>query len=369
MANHGHIVVFNLDEFRSDAIIVDPEGIRSIRLLSLTYHSVAAHALVLLDTVNAALKDYSHAKTMRSITEWLWEAAVGPILDEIGFIQTPPDDTPWPRVWWVKSRLLNLFPIHAAGYHELSNTPGRTALDRVISSYTPTIKALAYARERDKNRDPILKQNVLVVGMPDTPDYPDLPFAKEEISALLNLLPAEVRTTVVQDPTHDKVLAALSKHQIVHLACHGVSSLDPAESKLLLGDWHTIPLTVLDLVKLNIKSGQLAYLSACHTANTRELRLLDESIDLVSALQLSGYASVLGTLWAVNDEYSVEVAKSTYTIILQGNGSRRIDPSRAATGLHWAVRHLRNRTRNVRGTSLEVPSDPLIWAPYIHLGI
>ena len=83
---------------------------------------------------------------MKVILEWLWDVAVKPVLDELGFTQIPQLDEVWPRVWWVGSGLLNILPIHASGYHD--STPPQTALDRVISSYAPTVKSLAYARER-----------------------------------------------------------------------------------------------------------------------------------------------------------------------------------------------------------------------------
>ncbi|MER7723089.1 CHAT domain-containing protein [Streptomyces sp. NPDC096323] len=47
-----------------------------------------------------------------------------------------------PRVWWVPTGSLALLPVHAAGHRDGS----RTLLDRVISSYTPTVRSLNTAR-------------------------------------------------------------------------------------------------------------------------------------------------------------------------------------------------------------------------------
>ena len=47
-----------------------------------------------------------------------------------------------PRVWWVATGSLALLPVHAAGHRDGS----RTLLDRVISSYTPTVRSLTAAR-------------------------------------------------------------------------------------------------------------------------------------------------------------------------------------------------------------------------------
>jgi hypothetical protein len=41
----------------------------------------------------------------------------------------------------------------------------------------------------------------------------------------------------------------------------------------------------------------------------------------------------------------------------------------SAEGLHREVRALRERTREVKGFTKKVPSDPLVWASYIHIGV
>ena len=369
MAEAGSIVIFNVNEIRSDAIIVNKEDIRSLPLPLLTYTELIAQINLFLDAMRASLKNYSGPKAIGRILEWLWDAAVGPALTELGFIQVPPGNRGWPRVWWVSSGLLNWLPIHAAGYHESKSSPPNTAIDRVISSYTPTIKALAYARERKQGIKTSLGQNAALIGMPKTPDLKDLPFVESELKALQELLPSQIQTTVVQSPTRDKVLSTIRDHQVVHFACHGLSSVDPAQSKLALTDWKTMPLTVLDLTALNVQSGQFAYLSACHTANTRDVRLLDESINLASAIQLAGYPSVVGTLWTVSDQHSAEVAREVYASMLVDDHGFKMDPQKAASGLHWAARRLRDDTRTIPGFSRKVPSNPHVWAPYIHLGI
>ena len=134
----------------------------------------------------------------------------------------------------------------------------------------------------------------------------------------------------------------------------------------MLTDWETTPLTVSDLTALNIPSSQLAFLSACHTANSRDLNLLDESINLSSAILLAGYPSVVGTLWRINDSHASEIATDLYLKLLDGT---RLETQRSAHGLHEATRLLRDRTRRVPGFSKIFPHDPLVWAPYIHLGI
>ncbi len=48
-------------------------------------------------------------------------------------------------MWWIPTGQLTHFPLHAAGYHSRGST--KTVLDRVISSYSSSIKGLIYGRK------------------------------------------------------------------------------------------------------------------------------------------------------------------------------------------------------------------------------
>jgi hypothetical protein len=130
---------------------------------------------------------------------------------------------------------------------------------------------------------------------------------------------------------------------------------------LYLEDRKTAPITVSDLASLNIES---AFLSACHTSATQDFRLLDESINLSSAIQLSGYPSVVGSLWQVRDSHSAEIAKDVYAWILADGG---MDTQRSGEGLHRVIRTLRDKTRTTSRSIMK--NDSLVWASYIHVGI
>jgi len=75
---------------------------------------------------------------------------------------------------------------------------------------------------------------------------------------------------------------------------------------------------------------------------------------------------VVGTLWQVTDEHSADIAKDVYGWILVES---KLEIWRTAESLHRAVRRLRDRTRTVPGITKKVPDDPLVWAPYVHIGI
>ncbi len=106
----------------------------------------------------------------------------------------------------------------------------------------------------------------------------------------------------------------------------------------------------------------LARAPACQTA-AGDLRLLDEALHLAAALQLTGYRHVLATLWSISDAAAPHIAEAIYAHLLHsdsGHPSPASQPeaARAAYALHHAVTRLRQA----------LPGEPLLWAPYIHLG-
>ena len=366
LAQDDSIVIFNVSHIRSDAFLVDKRGIRVLNLPLLKHDDVQTRSEVLQHTLETVcLKSYSNVKLqMNELLEWLWDVAVGPVLEALGFHDNrAPNDSSWPRVWWMGSGILNIMPIHAAGYH--NENPPRSALDRVVSSYIPTMKSLLYARQREAQSTTFLEQKVMLVIMPTTPGQEDLEFAENELNEIEALLPC--KPTIKQSPTKQDVLTSLADYQVVHFCCHGISSAtDPSQSKLLLTDWQTAPLTVSDLIASNIPLPQFGFLSACDTANSKHPGLFDESINLCSAILLAGFPSVVGTLWRVSDKHSVEVATGVYRhMLMMGTLNTR----RSAEGLHHAIRQLRDQTRTSFRFTRKVPSDPLLWAPYIHLGV
>ena len=360
--------------FRSDVFLIRHESISVLELPLLKHSDLQTYFQLFLEALPMATKVRLHHQAngkMKKVLEWLWDVAVGPVFEELGFTAMPPEGSAWPRVWWIGSGLLNLLPLHAAGYDDTSDST-KNALDRVISSYATTIKSLAYARENAPETSALQVQNAVLVSMPETPEQTSLPFAKAEVEILQTLLPSQcpsITVRVVPNPTRDNVLSAVKNAQILHLSCHGFGATDPSQSMLLLNDWKTSPLIVSDLTSAKIQLPQFAYLSACHTSSSRDLNLLDESIHLSSGVQLAGYPSVIGSLWQVNDKYSAELVRDVYTRIL--GGRYHFDIRQSAEALHHAVRALRMKTRTtaVPGLARTVPSDPLSWAPYIHLGI
>jgi len=367
IANDGPIVVFNVSGIRSDAFIITSDTIQYISLPRLMQQDIPAYASGFLRSVNnASLQNHRVAQQeLKVVLEWLWDVAMNPVLVKLGLTRSPSCGEKWPRVWWNGCGLLNLFPLHAAGYHD--SVPPRSVINYVISSYTSTLRSLSYARERYRRVENSEPQSVLLIAMPETPEANNLPYATSEVECIQSLLPEKIPTTVITSPTKADVVKLLSTYQIVHFACHGYTCpTDPSESKLLLKDWKSSPLTVSDLSAINAEFPQFAFLSACHSGSMSELNLLDESITLSSSIQLAGFSSVIGTLWEVKDEDSAYVAARLYREMLDDG---KLEPRRSAESMHHAIRALREKTRKNPGFTRLSPSDPLLWASYIHIGV
>lgn len=377
-AGRDAIVTFAISPLRSDALITTKQAITTVELPSLEEERLigqvnAFHqALGVIGNTEALLgARISAQRQLLEILAWLWDAAAEPVLKALG-IEGPPEDT-WPRLWWSPGGLLSLLPLHAAGHHATTPDPAhRAVLDRVVSSYTPTINALRYARGRPI--PPPGEDWTLLVAMPETPGQDPLPMAAQEAETLRGLLP---HPTLVQAPpiTTSAVLSALPVNTIVHFACHGRSDPgDPSQSQLLLHDWNITPLTVAALAPVDLNRARLAYLSACSTAVTRDTRLLDESIHLASAFQLAGFPHVIATLWTIPDDGATAIASAFYQRLCHSgqpatensayalhqtiNALRREEPLASLAGGRTCI--LGRETAHRSGGAFEIPSYQ-IW--------
>ena len=112
IAASGPIVIFNVSQIRSDAILVTFNGLRSLRLPELKNEDIIKYG-TLFRLAQETIKTSNYANTtskMKRALEWLWDVAVGPVLNELGFNQTPIS-TELPRIWWAANGLLNILPL------------------------------------------------------------------------------------------------------------------------------------------------------------------------------------------------------------------------------------------------------------------
>jgi CHAT domain-containing protein len=140
----------------------------------------------------------------------------------------------------------------------------------------------------------------------------------------------------------------------LHLACHGIQRPDePTKSALLLQDG---PLTLEEIIKLDLPNAEFAFLSACQTT-TGDEQLSEEAVHIAGGILLAGYRGVVATMWSIRDDLAPEVADEFYGHLLKDGG--RPDNRKAAEALHVSVQKLRRK------------EDILLtdWIPFVHLGV
>ncbi|KAI1023743.1 hypothetical protein LB504_005237 [Fusarium proliferatum] len=377
----GAIVVINVSEFRRDAILVEHNKIHNIPLPQLMIQDIRSNT------------QQAHTSSPK-ILEWLWHTIAEPILGALGINEVSPEER-LPRIWWIPTGVLSIYPLHAAGRHYEGSRD--TVIDRAMSSYSSSIRAIIRTRGRaGLNLVPLSNERAVLVSMERTPGYSTLPSAGKEIAQLRPICESKGFEVVEPKSLKEDIVSQLPGCKIFHFAGHGATNLrDPSQSSLLLEDE---PLTVANLLETNIHqySPFLAYLSACGTGQIAHEKFLDESIHLISAFQLAGFRHVIGTLWEVGDDISVHMARITYGSIQRGDSA---DGS-VCRGLHKATLELRDQwfkeqtptpgrkrkaspiLEDERGEILEARDIEALdedededvsklpqWVPYVHYGV
>lgn len=326
----------------------------------------------------------------------------GLILSSLGFVE-PPLGNGWPHIWWIPTGTLCRFPLHAAGYHFTADSD--TVLDRAMSSYSSSIKAIISAR-RASVLPPSIPTKALFVAREHRPGSSTLQFAPQEVATVRQLCASMNISHLEPRKCKNEILSGLQECGIFHFAGHGrTDENDPFTIQLMLEDGKRDSLTVTDLMNLKLRKQNpfLAYLSACGTGRLEDQVFSDESIHLIGACQMAGFRHVIATLWEVNDKLCVDMARIFYEGLRDGG----MTDESVCLGLHKATRALRDRQLNTQaqgaeerehmGTSSrydkghgcneghgatgkdrlprhvlveeEDDDEPLLWVPYVHFGV
>ena len=187
-------------------------------------------------------------------------------------------------------------PLHAAGDYPCHRTQehraGATVLDRTVSSYIPTLAALRRARDLPPQPDPPPHGGC-------TPRRPaglrlELPNVGMELECLTRFPPGNGNGQLVGElATRGNVLAQMSVHDWIHIACHAGplhayrhGSHQPTHGFALCDD----DLTVAAFAGQPKGQGGLAFLSACQTASP-DAGHRDEALHLAGAISSSATAT------------------------------------------------------------------------------
>ncbi|KAG1729757.1 CHAT domain-containing protein [Suillus lakei] len=356
-AHHGPVIILIASQYSCSAIIVLRSG---------EPHHLPLSSITLTDLKD--LKDrFARAIRQASIMgpqelrndlivllRTVWDEIMLPI---INVLQHDLKLKYHSRIWLCPTAAFTSIPLHAAH-------PFRTKADRskescledlYICSYTPTLSALIRSRQTMKTR--VTPSFVAIgQGQPGSEKSKALLAVDSELELVRKLVPATAtRTTISGDAaTRAGALEALQQNTWVHLACHGKQDpTQPYDSHFVMKDE---PLTLLDIMEKNIPHAEFAFLSACHTAVGDE-ETPDEVIHLAAGLQFSGFKSVIGTLWEVDDAVANHVVEAFYKNVFKDlKDGGVMDCTKAA----WAL------NRATHAVKTKVPLEQRIV--FIHIG-
>lgn len=227
--------------------------------------------------------------------------------------------------------------LHYVPFHALHDGQ-RYLIERHELSYAPSARIYTLCLE-DAGE---LKADgpTVIIGVPDE----STPFIREEVAAVRSMWP-EAQVFIGEAAQFERVKTPLGGARIVHIASHAIFRRDhPMFSALTFADG---PVSVYDIAHLRLKAG-LVTLSACESG-LNEVAPGDELLGLMRGFLSAGAASLVMSLWVVNDRSTAELMKHFY------RGLRRGLDKRAA----------------LRRAQLEIKRrypHPYYWAPFILTG-
>ena len=338
----GPIAVINVSPHRSDALVVQPSGITVVPLPALTPEAIDRIGGSILSAADQPAEPSSHEAILTGL-EWLWDHVAEPVLDVAA--PTQAAGIP-PRLWWCPTGLLSFLPLHAAGRHR--HDQRRTVMARVVSSYTPTIRALQRARARYPPA--AVRPNLLAVAVPRTPQSSAaLPSADAEARDIAGI---HVATTILAgaQATAAAVRAALPSYRRAHFACHGLTDTEsPSCSSLPLCDEADV-LTAADIARLDLSAAD-SPTCRCATPPAPTSPTRTRPSTSRESFLVAGYPNVIGT--AIAAARHARAQAGPHLLPLPG---RRQQPSACPAQCEFT--DLRRR----------YPSQPGIWANLAHFG-
>ncbi|MCX2728986.1 CHAT domain-containing protein [Saccharopolyspora sp. NFXS83] len=331
----GSVVLVNLSRYRSDALILFAGRVMTVPLPGAGPDSAAEQARAAL-----AATDQRDQGALLEALDWSWHNITRPVLDRMGYVQQPAEGQRWPRMWWYVLGALSFLPLHAA-----ASKDGASALDRVVSSYAPSLSTLNETRRRpvpDGGR-------ALVAADSLDPGARELP---RENQILARYWPdAEVLSP--RSTSSVEVQQLLPDTAWVHV-CEPSAQYpgQPAAGLVLDREPPQRGLGVVELGQMGLHQVEFGYLGRCSTFVDAPSAA---AVPLASALGFAGFAHVIGTLWEVDEECALEVHSEVYEAVF---GTEEFDTGQAAHALHEAARRLR----------ADFPEAPSRWSAHLHVG-
>ena len=143
----------------------------------------------------------------------MWYTCVEQILGNKG-ITVNSSEEHLPGLWWIGAGLASSMPFHAAGLHSQIST--ENVYCTAISSHTPPIKALAYARGRRQGKI-TTPGGLLIATMKTKPGERRLPGVTDEKDAILKAISSQLVSNELDRPCVECVAESLRRYSICSL--------------------------------------------------------------------------------------------------------------------------------------------------------
>ena len=243
--------------------------------------------------------------------------------------------------------------LYRVPFAALMDESGKYLSEKFRIRLTPSLTTLKLIQDcpADYHSD----TGVLIVGDPDVGTvvhqgkqirFDPLPFARQEAEMIGRLL--NVHPVTGKEATKQKVLQKVHSVGLIHFAAHGdvdrgniaLAPSNPEKDDFLL--------TMSDISNVQLRA-KLVVLSCCHSG--RGQIKAEGVVGIARAFLGSGARSVLVSLWAVDDETTMQFMKQFYIQLVRGKS--------ASKSLHETMKWMRGNPKYC-----EVRK----WAPFMLIG-
>ncbi|MFL7793498.1 MAG: CHAT domain-containing protein [Anaerolineae bacterium] len=264
------------------------------------------------------------------ILRQLYQLLIAPVSDELSACQ---------QLVVVPHGPLHYLPFHALydGKHYL--------LERHEISYLPGSSILRHCREARPD-----SSGLVAVG---NSSNGRLPYAVQEAEEIASTMGGQA--LLEDQATLSQFCKVATDNRVIHVASHGDFRADnPLFSSLALADgW----LTTLDIFNLRLNAS-LVTLSGCQTGRS-VIGGGDELLGLMRAFLYAGAASLVISLWTIEDRSTARLMKAFYRHLAAGH-------TKAAALREAQLQFLQPEGKNCNAT--DSYHHPYFWAPFSLVG-
>jgi CHAT domain-containing protein/tetratricopeptide (TPR) repeat protein len=235
--------------------------------------------------------------------------------------------------------------LHDLPFSALTPDGKRFLADDYLISYVPSVSSLVYLQEKIK----YVKPRVLILANSGEEGVPYLSAADDEARAVATILDA--KPVFGKEASAAVLLRDAKNYDIIHIVAHfEIDRTNPTASRILLGigDDGEGALDFASVYSLNLHKTNLVVLSGCQSQDGKRTRG-DDVLGFSQAFLFAGSASVIASLWSVDDEATKALMVSFYSK-LKATGDK--------------VESLRKAQQEVRQNH----QNPYYWAGFVLTG-